>query len=93
MGLFYRLGLLFLPSIYLSRVGQLVSESALNPGVIVDFTFPARSRQFPTQNEAEAGFAPPPLAYRELHKEWKLMIDDFVQEWRTMIIVSVILVL
>jgi hypothetical protein len=91
-GQVYRLGHLFLPSVYISRVDQLISESGLDIRDIVDITFCARSNPTPTQNEAEAGASRTPPAYEKLQEEWKDMIDDFIEEWRTLTIISAMLI-
>jgi hypothetical protein len=78
-GKVYRLGHLCLPSIYISRI-QLMNESWLD----------GRSNRGPTQE------ASTDASRAEKHdgksQTWQDMIDELAEEWRTLTIISVMLI-
>ncbi|KXN82386.1 hypothetical protein AN958_02615 [Leucoagaricus sp. SymC.cos] len=99
----YLASLLLVPFVYLSRVNQLLSESGLTTEEITYTTVSTgRSTIKPSNSsikisvsnvtEEDVGHPKHPVLYEVLKKEWERMIDDFVEEWRTLNIISAVLV-
>lgn len=99
--LLHLFGLLFLPYLYLVRVDQVLKDASLTIGEIRCAVGRTSAREEAKEvksikdaTDAHDGFDPSKLdqLYRQLKKEWNKMIDDFVEEWKSLNMVAAVLV-
>jgi hypothetical protein len=93
--------MLLIPSLYFHRVDEVLKEADMTPEEIAYSSILTSQRtwnynEFYTQM-AKRPYDPkdPPLplpSYEKLQVEWKNLIDDFVEEWRTLNVVTAILI-
>lgn len=81
-----------MPSLYHSRVDQLLKETNLTSkeiaALVVRFEFPQHGHT-PLDNDPTI---PSSAAYTKLKCQWVELMNDFVGEWSTLNIVSAVLV-
>lgn len=88
--------LLCLPSMYFSRVAHIFEAAELSlpkikQGVIEHATQSEQHRHITTSHNWRFGPPAPNAAYLNLQKTWELFIESLMREWRTLNIVSVLL--
>ncbi len=88
--------LLCLPSMYFSRVSHIFEAAELSlpkikQGVIDHATQSEQHRRVTASHDWRFGPPVPSTAYLNLQKTWELFVESLMREWRTLNVVSVLL--
>jgi len=84
--------LLRLPALYFSRVSRIFDEAEISlPQIKQGIVDAAEQPTEPHSASVTAYFDPPTSAFGTLEKTWLLFIDSLLREWKTLNIISVLL--